>query len=126
MTEIWTQAALWMGLALIATLVAIYPQSPWQRGSNESTNGLLRQYLPKGHDLSIFSQEELDAIATRLNRRPGRRCTSALLLKYFRKMMHRQGDCLEIRRFDFLRPFYIAASLDNFAIADTHQVYATH
>lgn len=46
------------------------PQSPWQRGSNANTNDLLRQHLPKVHDLSILSREQLDAIAARLNRRP--------------------------------------------------------
>lgn len=75
----------------LATELPIYfcdPHSPWQRGSNENTNGLLRQYFPKGTDLSVHSAADLDWVAAELNDRPRKRLG-------FRKPIEQIGELLQ-------------------------------
>jgi len=76
----------------IATDIAVYfcdPHAPWQRGSNENINGLLRQYLPKGTDLSGYSQADLDLIAAKLNNRPRKRLGFMKPSEMFNQLMLR-------------------------------------
>lgn len=75
----------------LATKMAIYfcdPHSPWQRGSNENTNGLLRQYFPKGTDLSVHSPERLLEVATELNDRPRKTLGGITPAEALQRLLH--------------------------------------
>jgi hypothetical protein len=86
----------------VETAIPVYfadPHSPWQRGTNENTNGLLRQYFPKGTDLSRWNAEEIEAVADTLNSRPrktlGWKTPAEALDEYLQSAQ--QGRCCDDR-----------------------------
>ena len=85
-----------MGQRLVIKVFFADPYSPRQRGTNESTNGLLRQYLPKGTNLSGYIQRELNAIAHRLNTRPRKYLHCATSLEVYTHLRHHSPGALGI------------------------------
>jgi IS30 family transposase len=83
-----------------ATDMKVYfadPHSPWQRGTNENTNGLLRQYFSKGTALSGYTQVELNAVAERLNDRPRKTLSFATPKEAFSRLLAELNENLEIK-----------------------------
>lgn len=78
----------------LATDIQVYfcdPQSPWQRGSNENTNGLIREYFPKGIDVSGITQAQLDEVAGRLNERPRKTLNFETAIERYRQAVALTG-----------------------------------